>query len=136
MNNLKDFANDAVIKDLALECKQYRELIPRLYDDLAAVKKAHKEALEFNYDLAEENTAVHTKALAMQERIEVLEDDLEATNQIVLQQILELRELEAVAEATAEWFGPSLQDARFETVAIIKALREAGYTYTTQEESK
>jgi len=44
--------------------------------------------------------------------------------------------LEKVAEAATEWFGPSLQDARFETVAIIKALREAGYTYTTQEESK
>lgn len=39
--------------------------------------------------------------------------------------------LEAVAEATAEWFGPSLQDARFETVAVIKALREAGYSGTT-----
>lgn len=73
MNNLKDFANDTVIKDLALECKQYRELIPRLYDDLAAVKKAHKEAVEFNYDLAEENIAVHTKVLAMQERIAELE---------------------------------------------------------------
>ena len=78
MNNLKDFANDAVIKDLALECKQYRELIPRLYDDLAAVKKAHKEALEFNYDLAEENTAIHTKAIAMQERISALEKELKA----------------------------------------------------------
>jgi DNA invertase Pin-like site-specific DNA recombinase len=44
--------------------------------------------------------------------------------------------LKKVAEAATEWFGPSLQDARFETVAIIKALREAGYTYTTQEESK
>jgi len=75
MNKLKDFANDTVIKDLALECKQYRELIPRLCDDLAAVKKAHKEALEFNYDLAEENTAVHTKALAMQERIAALEQE-------------------------------------------------------------
>lgn len=73
MNNLKDFANDTVIKDLALECKQYRELIPRLFDDLAAVKKAHKEALEFNYDLAEENTAIHTKVLAMQQRIAALE---------------------------------------------------------------
>lgn len=44
--------------------------------------------------------------------------------------------LEKVAEAAAEWFDPSLQDARFETVAVIKALREAGYSYTTQEASK
>ncbi len=57
------------LKDLALECKQYKELIPRLYDDLAAVKKAHKDAVEFNYDLAEENTTIHTKTIAMQERI-------------------------------------------------------------------
>jgi len=78
MNNLKDFANDTVIKNLELEYKQYMELIPRLYDDLAAVKKAHKEALEFNYDLAEENTAVHTKVLAMQERIAELEAKLNA----------------------------------------------------------
>lgn len=78
MNNLKDFANDTVIKDLALECKQYRELIPRLCDDLAAVKKAHKEALEFNYDLAEENTAIHTKTIAMQERISLLDKVAEA----------------------------------------------------------
>lgn len=40
--------------------------------------------------------------------------------------------LEKVAEAAAEWFGPSLQDARFETVAVIKALREAGYDITKE----
>lgn len=65
------------LKDLALECKQYKELIPRLYDDLAAVKKAHKDAVEFNYDLAEENTTIHTKVLAMQERIAALETERE-----------------------------------------------------------
>jgi protocatechuate 3,4-dioxygenase beta subunit len=93
MNNLKDFANDTVIKDLALECKQYRELIPRLCDDLAAVKKAHKEALEFNYDLAEENTAIHTKAIAMQKRI--AEQDV-----LLSMPIFEAYEkLKAVAEA-------------------------------------
>ena len=62
------------------------------------------------------------------------------TGQITAEEAIKLKEriaaLEKVAEAAAEWFGPSLQDARFETVAIIKALREAGYTYTTQEESK
>lgn len=41
--------------------------------------------------------------------------------------------LEKACEASAEWFGPSLQDARFETVAVIKALREASYRGTTQE---
>jgi hypothetical protein len=61
------------LEDLALECKQYKELIPRLYDDLAAVKKAHKEAVEFNYDLAEENTTIHTKVLAMQEEFALCE---------------------------------------------------------------
>jgi uncharacterized SAM-dependent methyltransferase len=41
-------------------------------------------------------------------------------------------ELEKACEAAAEWFGPSLQDARFETVAVIKALREAGYDITKE----
>jgi len=90
MNKLKDFANNTVIKNLELKCKQYMELIPRLYDDLAAVKKAHKEAVEFNYDLAEENTAIHTKTIAMQERIagleKVAEEAIPALNKYATQQ--------------------------------------------------
>lgn len=120
MNNLKDFANDTVIKDLALECKQYRELISRLYDDLAAVKKAHKEAIEFNYDLAEENTAIHTKTIAMQERIAALEADK--------------AKLKKVAEVMIDVLAPDgIPDHELSLAVrtlrkpIIKALRAAGY---------
>jgi arginine deiminase len=106
MNKLKNFANDTVIKDLALECKQYRELIARLYDDLAAVKKAHKEAVEFNYDLAEENTTVHTKVLAMQERI---------------------AELEKVAEVGCDMYRHYVPDDTMEDTGWLGIFRAAGY---------
>jgi hypothetical protein len=49
---------------------------------------------------------------------------------LVMQERIAL--LEKACEAAAEWFGPSLQDARFETVAVIKALREAGYDITKE----
>jgi len=106
MNKLKDFANNTVIKNLELVCKQYMELIPRLYDDLAAVKKAHKDAVEFNYDLAEENTTVHTKVLAMQERI---------------------AELEKVAEAAIDAVPNDPDDRTVEDDMLRDALIEAGY---------
>lgn len=63
-------------------------------------------------------------------------NDLVYLEEVIKRRNERIATLEKVAEAATEWFGPSLQDARFETVAIIKALREAGYTYTTQEESK
>ena len=71
-----------------------------------------------------------------QERISTLEEGCRAFIADIDEKDTRIAALEKVAEAATEWFGPSLQDARFETVAIIKALREAGYTYTTQEESK
>lgn len=93
-------------------CSEYCDMVAKQFtvrdEEIAALKAEcarRKEAFEAQRHLHRQGTIVREDRIAA---------------------------LEKVAEAAAEWFGPSLQDARFETVAVIKALREAGYNVTKE----
>lgn len=71
--NSHDFNAGFGLQNQVNELVQYKELVSRCYDDIAALKKAHREAVEFNNALAEENVTAHNRITALLARAEAAE---------------------------------------------------------------
>jgi len=83
--NSHDFNAGFGLQSQVNELVQYKELVSRCYDDIAALKKAHGEAVEFNTALAEENVTAHNRITALLARAKAAELKL-ATHQFALLQ--------------------------------------------------